>query len=273
MNKQLIGPIAPAIFYGGSAVVQSLKRKFSGSESSPNNMKYARTSRVGKARARSRTTTTTKKRVTKSRSHSLKKAILGVSEAKHNTNHAAFALTHAEAFSFSPTQSVTQGTSRQNRIADEIYLEAIKIRGFINTDAEANAYTFRLMVLYSEKEYDNTVGTLGDIPYKKNAFGAGDLFQDNTGVAPLITGVVDSKRCTVLFDKTIDINSQTEDNYDIATISETIQLQKSFPYRTQGGVYGKNTNLYIVLIPYHLPKTGHTTFGGATLDTDLIFKE
>lgn len=174
--------------------------------------------------------------------------------------------THNTIFAFSPTQAITQGTTNESRIGDAVYLEALKIKGLYHSDAAAGAYTLRILIGYSGEEY-NCPGSF------ITGFAATDIFLPNTGSTFRTSSIVNPKAFTVLYDSTIEVNSNIVSTQEVKNFEDIIQLKKKFSYQSSGSQYGKDQNLYIILVSTVLGGITGVTSSGATMPTyDLIFK-
>lgn len=212
-------------------------------------------------------TMVTTKRKTRKNSNSFLSRLMAAQPAKHYLNSSTTGLAHNNLFTVVPTAGITQGTAVTNRIGDQIHLAAIKIKGFFETDTTAGAYSYRVQVGYTGEEY-NLPTTLG------SGLTLAEVFQPNTTAGWTVNGIVNAKAFTCIYDETIDINSQIAGVKDIKSYAFTVQLDKAFPYQGAGAVYGKNTNL-VVLVSSSVSGgvTGSTSTGLTVLAYDLIFKD
>ena len=72
-------------------------------------------------------------------------------------------INHLLLFQMSPltynlTSKIVQGTSNSQREGDSVYLEALKIEGIIHSSVDSNAYKYRILVGYSEKNILQLLG-------------------------------------------------------------------------------------------------------------------
>lgn len=199
------------------------------------------------------------------RRHSFKSKIMAAQPAKHHTYTADQAMTHNTIYTTSPTQGVVQGTTNSTRDGDSIYLAALKGRFHYASATTSNAYVGRIIVGYSGEEY----ATASDFT---SGLGASELFLPGTfGIS--INGIVNPKTFTVLYDETIDVNSQVSAVRDVASGAFTIQLDTQFPYQASGSTFGKIRNLYVVVMSAVMDgATGTTASGDISCALDLIFK-
>lgn len=214
--------------------------------------------------APTRTITTTKRRRLTNK-NSFRNQMLKNTPAKHNTQGPTTAMTANTIYTFNATSLITQGDANTNRDGDAINLEALKVRGYYSTSATAGAYMFRMIVGYSGEEI--TTG---------NAFialglTAGQIFLPN--FPSNFVAVVNPKAFTVVHDEVIDSNSQIAATKDVANIAKTLLLKKKFLYQETASIFGKDTNLYIIVIAHVVDgATGTTPAGDVLIATDLIFK-
>jgi len=200
------------------------------------------------------------------RSTTLQAQIKATEPAKHYCNSAAQQLLHGTIQTIIPTAGIVQGTTNTTRVGDEVYLEAIKLKGHFQSDTVSNIYNYRLIVGYTGEEYN-----------RPSVFGTGltsaELFIVNSDANWPTAGIINPKAFTVVYDHTIDINSQLTGVSDIKSFDATISLKKAFPYQANGSIYGKNQNLAIVVIGSVGGGTSGTTDAGdVLLSYDLIFK-
>lgn len=269
IHGNIPGAIAADHFYGeAKKLKEEVKRRLSVDESFPNKKQKQMVMVKGKTRTVRKSTA--KKYMAKS-SISLKKAILSNRPAKHyNTQHVV-ALKHNIIYTNIPTQGINQGTGNTQRVGDKIYLEAIKIRGSYFTPTVANAYIFRIMVLWTgeEKESANLATQL-----KEAQLGATEIFLPNTYGSNVTTGLVNSKACQVLFDRTYDVNSLVSGVEDVISLHEVIPLKTAFAYQSAAGIHGKLKNLAVCVISSVSAGTANTTAtGNFDYACDLIFKD
>lgn len=210
-------------------------------------------------------TLTTMKRQKRKSSHSFKGQMLKNSAAKH---YPAFQLTtipHNAIYSGNVTAGVVQGTADNQRIGDQIHLAALKIRGSMQTPSNTGGYTFRIIVGYSGEEY----GSAGFIPQLT----AAELFLPTTTSNWTSNGIINPKAFTALYDQTLDLNSLTSDTIEVQSFAFTVQLDKDFPYQASGSPYGKDKNLYVVVIADKGAGSGLDIATSLAMSWDLIFKE
>jgi len=206
-----------------------------------------------------------KKRSRRAFRKSFKRKVLNVFGAKHLAGTSNVTITNAVMFTNNITAQVTQGTSGSTREGDSIYLEAIKIHGHFQSATESNAYKFRLLIGYSGEEYSVVTFTSG-------AMTSAEVFLPATDTT-LVNGIVNPKAFTVLYDQTIDLNSQIEGDRTIKSFADTISLKKQFPYQTNASIYGKNQNLYAIVVAYAPDIAGGVAIGSVLMAYDLIFKD
>ena len=217
------------------------------------------------------TQTLTKRRRTKpQRSVSLKTLIKRTEAAKHYTFENNAALLHNTLYTCIPTQGITQGTGNTNRVGDEIYLCAIKVMGQYLSASTAGAYSMRLLVGWSGEEY-----TTANISNQLvSGLGGSEVFLPSTFTTWTPNGLINPKAFTVLYDQTIDINSQITATSDLSSFEFTVPLNQTFCYQSSGSVQGKTRNLCVVVIGgVALGTTGTTPAGNCIWAADLIYKD
>lgn len=222
------------------------------------NMKY-----VGKA-----TNTQYKKKSAKPSRSFVKSEILKMATGYHSTRSdsaGAVALKHNTVYTLNLTAAITQGTTNANRQGDQIYLQRCVLKGYVASDPASGAYSYRVLVLWSPVEINP--GTLG------SGLGYSDIFLPSTGVTSLVNGIINPKAVTVIYDNTIDINSQIAATSDISSMMNSIGIYQNFDYKADGNVYGKKKNLYLIVIGTVVGGSGGTTaVGGSAIATDITFK-
>lgn len=225
--------------------------------------------RTRTARSQTATQTTTKRRKRAGKSNSLQMKMLAMKPAFHDTVSDTDLLVshkHNTLYAFSPTQAVTQGTTNADRIGDAIFLEALKIKGLYHCDAATGAYTLRILIGYSGEEYNCATSFV-------TGFSITDIFLPNTGSSFRTSSIVNPKAFTVLYDTTVELNSNLANTQEVKNVEDVIQLKKKFAYQSSGSQYAKDQNLYIIVCSTVLGgTTGVTNAGASYLTYDLIFK-
>lgn len=210
-------------------------------------------------------TLTTQKRKRTKNSHSFKGQMLKYSAAKHYPAFQLQALPHNAIYSGNVTAGIVQGTADNQRIGDQIHLAALKIKGSMQTPTTTGGYTFRIMVGYSGEEYPSAGFTVQLTP--------AELFLPTTTTNWVTNGIVNPKAFTCLFDQTLDLNSLTSDTIEVQSFAFTVQLDKDFPYQAAASPYGKDKNLYVVVMADKGGGAGVDIATSLTMSWDLIFKE
>lgn len=211
------------------------------------------------------TDTLKKKRIVKrSRVKSFRRKVLDVFQTKHFSGTSETTIADNVFKAMNLTSQVTQGDNDAQREGDSIHLEALKIEGHIQTSADSNAYKFRILVGYSRHEVNNT-SIVAD-PTFPSPFLPGTAFQ-------LVNGIINPKNFTVLYDQILDLNSQVEGDRTIQSFRDTIKLNKTFYYKASGAIYGKDKNLYVIVLGYRPDTLDGDPVGSCLLSYDLIFKD
>lgn len=210
-------------------------------------------------------TITKTKRKRKMSSHSFKGQMLKYSAAKHYPAPQNITMAHNTLYSGNVTAGVVQGTADNQRVGDQIHLAAIKIRGSMQTPTVTGGYSFRIIVGYSGEEYPTA------------AFGTqlttAEVFLPGTTNNWITNGIVNPKAFTALYDQTLDLNSLTSDTVEVQTFAFTVDLSKDFPYQAAASQYGKDKNLYVVVMACKGAETMPLPATELALSWDLIFKE
>lgn len=214
-----------------------------------------------------------KKRVSRTRKqpYSLKTAIRAITSAHHlpvgdGPGVNAVALVHNNIYAQNLLNLVTQGTNQQARTGDTVYVEAVKVKAWVETPIAAiNGLSYRVMVLWHDDFYANSILTSGTIAL-------GDLNMISTGVGRTNLMIVDPKKTTVLYDETYTINPSISGAIDVVPIQFSCSIKKQFNF-IPGTQEGKDRNLYLVLIPaIAAGAAGATACGTIYANNDLIFK-
>jgi len=189
----------------------------------------------------------------------VKKAALLKTEIKnYNTNVANAAVTHSSFYAHAMTQGITQGLTIEDRIGDEIFLNAIRFNVFLTAPGTAGAYSYRIMLVWSGEEFNNTSTLV------TTSLSAGEVMLPGYSSGSAYLAIVNRKAVTVLWDRIVDINSNVSATSDVTTVSGTLNLKNQrFAYQSAGSIYGKTKNLYFIAIPNVANGTTGTTGCGA----------
>lgn len=217
-----------------------------------------------------RTKTQRKRKAPARKGNSMKRQLLAVAPKYHfgvSDSVLGATLLHNNIYCQSPTQLITQGTSNTNRQGDAIYMNALRINGLFSTpDNASDAFTYRIMVV---KHGDNLAAATS-LP---SLLSHSDLFLPNTGNIIEPNSLVNPKSVTVLYDQTVEINSVLATSAEWHRVSFTVPLNTMFQYQGTASTFGKNYNLYIVLIGSVFNGVSNTTSCGSfTGSADLIFQ-
>jgi len=180
------------------------------------------------------------------------KSTMRQSEVKNASSGNSATLVHNQIQGFGVTQRIVQGTNSEQRLGDEMFLEAFRMEVIIGAPTTAGAYAYRIMVVYSGEEYSGTT-------FSSTTLTSSEIFLPNIVSGTRVSGVVNKKAVQVLYDHEFVINSNITAVADVYTTSAYINLRKyKFQYQAGGSVYGKLKNLYVIVIP---------NVQGGTLDT------
>lgn len=193
---------------------------------------------------------------------SFKQRVLSIPPAKHLIGNDRRAIGSDTLYGVNVTAQVTQGDTIGQRDGDAIYNEALKIKGHYESDIVSNAYKCRVLVGYSGEEYTSSIFSAATLT-------GSEVFFTN---ANNYNAIVNPKAFTVLYDTTMDLNSQIEGDATIQSFETTIQLKQMFNYQSSASVYGKTKNLYILVVPYGVGIAQGTGVGTISMSWDLIFK-
>lgn len=204
----------------------------------------------------------------------IKKTILSMATTyndQQNDNVVTSNVLHNTIYSNNITAKVTQGTADDTRQGDSIFLQGLKIKGTVQTPTASNGYQYRVLVGWSGKEFN--VAGFGT-PGASTGLSAADIFLPFTGALFQTAAVVNPKAFTVLYDQTLDLNSQLSGVSDLAGLDMYIPMNKKFSYQAGASLMGKTKNLYVIVcaIVSNGGVTGVTLAGIAHLNTVLQFK-
>lgn len=214
----------------------------------------------------SKTTTVKKRKRYIQRKNSLRRKIIATLPAKHNTFDANTSVLANSAYTLQPTRNIGQGTGNQDRLGDEIFLEALKIKGHFETTTDSNAYQFRMIVGFTGEE------TNGIASWSATGLTAAEVYQPNTFTV-LTAGQINKKAITVLYDETFDINSQVEGAVTLHGYDVLVPIKQRFKYQSAGSTYGKTKNLFVWIVGFATGIAGANSVGTNYISCDLIFKD
>lgn len=204
------------------------------------------------------------------RSMSLKAMIKRTEAAKHFSFDTNLTMTHNTLYTCVPTQGITQGTGNINRIGDQIYLCALKIKAYWQSAATSGPYTYRIIVGYSGEE----VTTVGASSSFVSGLGTTEVFLPGTTGQATPNGVINPKAFTVLYDETFDINSQVAAVADVQSFVHTIPINQQFNYQSSASIQGKVRNLCICVSGVTASgASGVTPVGNLIWACDLVYKD
>lgn len=208
---------------------------------------------------------TKKKQVRGGRRKSFTRKVMDVFGAKHFTDQPSAIIPNVTPLTYNLTSKIVQGTNVAQREGDSIYLEALKIEGIIHSSVDSNAYKYRILVGYSGEETTA-------VSFSNAGLTNAEIFLPGT-FALAACGIVNPKAFTVLYDHVIDLNSQIAGDATVQSFRDTIQLKTKFPYQASASTYGKNKNLYVVVLGYGVGLAVNDPTGTIFCSMDLIFKD
>lgn len=247
-NKQAYASFAPAAIASGAYAASTF-----------------RGARTGTKRARTQQTLVNSRTTKKAKNTSFRAKLLKQEPAKHYEGSITQALTHQTIFSMVPTAGIVQGDTIAQRDGDFVDLMALKIKGIFQTATPSNGYSYRIIVGYSGEEY-NLPTTLGA------GLTATEIFFPNTTGNWAVNGIINPKAFTSVYDQTVDLNSIVAATAELQSFSFTVPLNKKFPYQASGSVFGKDKNLFIVVISSVIGGGALAPTGLIVMSYDLIFK-
>lgn len=198
---------------------------------------------------------------------SLKRKIIDTLPAKHNTYESNVSILANAAYTLCPTKNIGQGTGNQQRLGDDIFLEAIRCKGVLLTLATSNAYQYRLVIGFTGEEITPTNAFLS------SGLTAADVYQPDTFSLALTAGQINKKAVTVLYDETFDLNSQVDGAPTLHGFDLLVPIKQNFLYQSAGSAFGKTKNLFVWLVGYAPGVTGANSVGSINFAWDLIFKD
>lgn len=182
-----------------------------------------------------------------------------------DTTGGVFGMTQNTLYALNLTGKIRQGTDNTSRQGDACFLEGLTLRGFFNTASASNAYVFRVMVVWSGADYANTNMSSSSLTYP-------EVFLPSTGFTSITNAIVNPKAVTVLYDNTIDLNSQVANSPDVMSVLATCKLDQKFQFKSDSSVFGKTKNLYLVIGGFGIGQAALTPVGSGQFATDIRFK-
>lgn len=169
-------------------------------------------------------------------------------------------LTQNTVYTHNITELITKGTDDDNRIGERIHLKNLlvdyEVHGVFAGNALYDGYhkQFRILVIKSRHEFSTSGWDSGA------TFGSTELFEHGH-VNHFMKGPILKENVTVLFDKCITYQHPSKTDVNISNKNGVfnVPLDCTYQYNDQfatSSTFGKNWNLYLVLIP-HIP--GGTT--------------
>lgn len=168
--------------------------------------------------------------------------------------------------------NIPQGTSTLARESEEIHLCALK--GHMTFYGVWTGATFptqiRSMLVRMKPEFYS-----GADPYA-SSIGSNNLYLNNAPGVSVCRGLIDPKKCQLLYDKLTVIkwdNNTTAPTAGLANLDYNIPLNMDYVYKT-GSNYGNKYNLYWIHIA-HAPNAtiGTTNIVNVHENSQLIFKD
>lgn len=182
-----------------------------------------------------------------------------------DTTGGIFGMTQNTLYALNLTGKIRQGIDNTSRQGDACFLESLTIRGFFNSASASNAYVFRVMVVWSGSDYANTGMSSSSLTYP-------EVFLPSSGFTSITNAIVNPKACTVLYDNTVDINSQVANSPDVMSVLTTLKLDQKFQFKADGSVFGKTKNLYLVIGGFGIGQAALSPVGTGQFATDIRFK-
>lgn len=188
-----------------------------------------------------------------------------VIEPRHKLISQYVNLTRDTWWTQNPLGNISQGTAFNQRSGDKIHLDAIKARIHIHCPASVENTNVRLMAVWHDNEYFSGTDPWG------SALGNTDLCFP--GGINQLTSLIDSKKVTVISDKTFNIKNNYSTHKPDLFLNFTMKLNKDFVYKTASN-YGKYKNLYFVALAFAEDGvTGTTVQAVLNSSFDVIFKD
>lgn len=158
---------------------------------------------------------------------------------------------------------IVQGTDDDDRIGDVIHLKYLSMKGRLSqtlTDATERHYPtwWRFLLIKSDKEYTtgNAFGT---------GFGGTDLFKPYSTGSQLIYIPIDRQNVTVLKQWEYKMQSNTTLNSHTKICDLSTKLDMTIKFK-DGTIFGKNNNLYLVVIFSNVNKATSDAIADSGLD-------
>lgn len=207
-----------------------------------------------------------RKKVYRRKKPSLQRQLMRIHETKYQLwEDLSEPLTSGTPIVVSPTQMVAQGNTNTTRVGDSIYLQALRVTGFLTSGTIANAaQKYRILVFWSKV-------TTTAVAWASPGFGT-DMFLNGTyGI--VVNGIINPKAVTILADMVVDINCFVSGAAEVKSFAFNVPLNTKFDYQTPGGSLGKTKNLYLAVIPYSAVSGAVGAAGYIATSLALKFKD
>lgn len=197
-----------------------------------------------------------------------RKQLMQAAPAKHWCINNIAALTHSTIWTLNLCGGINHGSTYNQRVGDNIYLEALKFSMSFQSPTTTPGICYRVILGYSGEELNPTSNF-----DSTNTFTANELFFPGTTGYWTPLGMINSKSFQVVYDKKWSVNAMADGVNETLDIYESIPLKKDFNYQAANSIYEKNKNLYLVVVSSIIGGTvGTTSTGTLVYSTDLIYK-
>jgi len=198
----------------------------------------------------------------------VKRTVHKMEEAKHKIINATQTPKHDTIYTLNLLGNISQGNTGFTRNGDSVFVEAIKIRNYMEQlAANENTVFFRLLLVRHDNDHLSGSDNWG------SGLGLTDIYHTGSTIAGIIQGLVDAKKVSVLLDKTYTVNKQVTGKVNVKIDSMLIPIKQKFVYK-DGTNYGKFANYYLVLHAFASGgSTGTTDTGLFNTSVDVIFKD
>lgn len=161
--------------------------------------------------------------------------------------------------------TIPQGTANNQRIGDEIHIDAIKVKGyFYNNSNFANNMVGKIMLVKSREQFGTTTGSF------VSGLGSSTLLLNSPSDITM-SALYDPKLFTKVWEHNVNLKPTTASQGIICPLEHTIKIDNKFIYET-GKTVSKTMNYYFVASANMYGQGVGSTIGGVVLTTDVIFK-
>nr|QCW23711.1 MAG: capsid protein [Cressdnaviricota sp.] len=188
-------------------------------------------------------------------------AIKSMETKSYYYNIATTSLLHMSLVSYNLNYYISQGTSDQTRIGDEVYMRGVSVRLWFTDTVASGTHRYTVMVIRAKADIFAT-----SLAYT-------DVFKSIT--ADSMTDPIDTEKVTVLGKREIAIENKIASGSLARSVRFWVNMKNSrFKYSGDNAGYGKTYNYFLVVVPYANKGTiGTTAAGDVKGHAQIYFKD